>query len=96
MNLKKEVPDLDGGKISIEALLKEEDPIQNQIDDLVLELIRARKYVKITQMQLSDSTGIPQATISRVESFRSIPTLQILLKLSNALGLSLSFRSGGI
>jgi len=87
---------LNGSRISIEALLNEEDPIQSQIDDLVLELIRTRKRVKITQMQLSDLTGIPQATISRVESFRSIPTLQVLLKLCNALGLSLSFRSGGI
>lgn len=81
-------------KISIEALLKEEDPVQDQIDDLVLELIRARKKRKVTQIQLSHSTGIPQATISRVESFRSSPTLQSLVKLANALGLTVCFQTG--
>lgn len=76
-------------KISVENSLNKEDEIQDQIDDIILELIKERKKHKITQVQLSKATGIPQATISRLESFNSIPTLQILIKLSNALGLSL-------
>lgn len=82
-------------KISVESYLKKEDVIQDQIDDIILELIKERKKNKITQVQLSKSTGIPQATISRLESFNSIPTLQILIKISNALGLSLSLKSFG-
>lgn len=76
-------------KISVERFLNEENTIQNQIDDIILELIKERKKHKITQVQLSKKTGIPQATISRLESFNSIPTLQILLRIANALGLSL-------
>lgn len=82
-------------KISVESYLKKEDVIQDQIDDIILELIKERKKNKITQVQLSKSTGIPQATISRLESFNSIPTLQILIKISNALGLSLFLKSFG-
>lgn len=77
---------------SVESFLKKDDLIQDQIDDIILELIKERKKNKITQIQLSKSTGIPQATISRLESFNSIPTLQILIKLANALGLSLQLK----
>ena len=83
--------------LSIGNLLGSDTSIQDQIDDLIFELIRERKRHRITQVELSNLTGIPQATISRLESFKSIPTLQVLIKLSNALGLSLSLgkqRSG--
>lgn len=82
-------------KISVENFLKKEDVIQDQIDDIILELIKARKKKRITQVELSKITGIPQATISRLESFNSIPTLQILLKISNTLGLSLFLKQIG-
>lgn len=82
-------------KISVENFLKKENVIQDQIDDIILELIKARKKKRITQVELSKITGIPQATISRLESFNSIPTLQILLKISNTLGLSLFLKQIG-
>lgn len=76
-------------KISVERFLDKEDIIQDQIDDIILELIKERKKNRITQVELSKITGIPQTTISRLESFNCIPTLQVLLRISNALGLSL-------
>lgn len=76
-------------KISIEELLVKDNPIQDQIDDIIYELVRARKQKKITQIQLSKESGIPQTTISRMESLASIPTLQVLIKIANVLGLSL-------
>lgn len=81
--------------LSIGNLLGSDTSIQDQIDDLIFELIRERKRHRITQVELSNLTGIPQATISRLESFKSIPTLQVLIKLSNALGLSLSLGKQG-
>lgn len=77
-------------KISIESMLENDDDVQNQIDDIIVSLIKERKKKKLTQAQLSEVTGIPQATISRLESFASTPTLQVLIRLSNALGLYLS------
>ena len=76
-------------RISVGTFFENEDIIQDQIDDIISELIKERKKKKLTQVQLSMKTGIPQATISRLESFSSIPTLQILLKIANALELSL-------
>lgn len=69
--------------------IRKTDIIQDQIDDIVLELIKARKRSMITQTELSVRANVPQTTISRIESLRTIPTLQMVLKLSNALGLSL-------
>lgn len=80
---------------SIEGNINSVDVIQDQIDDIILELIKERKKKKITQMELSKATGIPQATISRLESFNSIPTLQVLIKLSNALNLYILLRQMG-
>lgn len=81
--------------ISVENLLSREDKIQDQIDDIILELIKERKKKKMTQIQLSKETGIPQATISRLESFNSVPTLQVLISVSNSLGFSLSLKCIG-
>ncbi|MBP3554252.1 MAG: helix-turn-helix transcriptional regulator [Clostridia bacterium] len=75
--------------IKTEDYLKTENLIQDQIDDIILALLKERKRKKITQTELSALTDIPQTTISRIESFASIPTLQILLKIANALGLNL-------
>jgi transcriptional regulator with XRE-family HTH domain len=58
-------------------------------------LIRDRKKQKITQTELSKMTGVPQATISRLETFATVPTLYIILKLSNALNMKISFDRGG-
>ncbi len=76
---------------SIGELLGKDLVVQDQIDDLILEMIRERKRKKMSQVELSALTGIPQATISRLESFRTIPTLPILISLSNALGMFLIF-----
>jgi predicted transcriptional regulator len=82
-------------KISIEKCLNKDDNIQDQIDDIIFLLIRERKKQKITQTELSKMTGVPQATISRLETFATVPTLYIILKLSNALNMKISFDRGG-
>ena len=76
--------------VSFEESLKSISFVQDQIDDLIFDLIKERKKQKKTQINLSHETGIPQATISRIESFSCNPSLQVLIKLSNALGLTLS------
>lgn len=75
--------------MTMEDYLNTQDVIQDQIDDLIFELIKARKKNKITQIKLSQMTGIPQTTISRIESLNTIPTLPILMKIINALNFSL-------
>lgn len=91
----KEVTTMSINKISIDKLLNSTDIIQDQIDDIILEIIKERKKKNLSQSQLSQITGIPQATISRLESFNSIPTLQNLIKILNALELSLFLKQNG-
>lgn len=80
----------------IELELAKADPIQDQIDDIIIELIRIRKKTNLTQIELSKLSGIPQTTISRIEAFRTNPSLQVLLKLFNALGFTLLVKRSDI
>lgn len=66
------------------------DNISEAIEALVLELYKKRKLSRLTQIDLSKKTGIPQATISRAESFNGEPTLDTLVKIADALGMNLS------
>ncbi len=79
------------GKTTIEDYLNKNDVIQDQIDDLIFHLMKTRKMSKITQVKLSQMSGVPQTTISRIESFSTVPTLQVLIKMANAMNLSLVF-----
>lgn len=79
-------------RLSIGNIIESDTTTQDMIDDLIFELIRERKKRKITQVELSEATGISQVTISRLESLRSIPTLPILITLASALGLSLTLK----
>lgn len=66
------------------------DNIREAIEALVLELYKMRKLSRLTQIDLSKKTGLPQATISRVESFNGEPTLDTLVKIADAFGMNLS------
>ena len=45
-----------------------------------------RKGKRLTQVELSKLTGIPQPNITRFESDKSNPTLEMLVKMAAALG----------
>lgn len=79
--------------MTVKDYLNTKDVIQDQIDDLIFHLIKTRKKNKVTQIKLSQMSGVPQTTISRIESFSTVPTLSVLLKIANALELSLIFDS---
>jgi UDP-N-acetylglucosamine 1-carboxyvinyltransferase len=53
------------------------------------EIRDARKRVGITQVQLSEATGIDQASISRMENGRQGITLEYLKRIARALGVNL-------
>lgn len=76
-------------KSMIESELTKVDHIQDQIDDMVVELIKLRKKSKLSQIELSKISGVPQTTISRIETFRTTPDIHSLLKLFNAIGFTI-------
>ena len=68
-------------KAEYEALQPEYDIIQAMID--------ARNQKGLTQRELSERTGITQADISRIESGTRNPSLSMVKRLANGLGMRL-------
>lgn len=63
--------------------------------DIVISMVRQLKMTRldksITQEVLSKMSGVSQGTISRIEKMQMIPTIDTLIKMSDALGLELMF-----
>lgn len=57
--------------------------------DLIQAMIEARISQNITQKELSKITGITQADISRIETGTRNPSLNMLNRLANGLGMKL-------
>lgn len=57
--------------------------------ELISSLIDARKLDHVTQKQLADATGIAQSDISKIENGSGNPTIKILKRLADGLGMNL-------
>ncbi|MBR4831126.1 MAG: helix-turn-helix transcriptional regulator [Butyrivibrio sp.] len=57
--------------------------------DLIQAMIDARKDQNLTQKDLSEKTGITQADISRIENGTRNPSLSMLKRLADGLGMQL-------
>lgn len=56
---------------------------------IIQAVIDARKANHITQKELSERTGIAQSDISKLENGNSNPTLKMLQRLADGLGMTL-------
>lgn len=54
---------------------------------LIEQLISYRKSRKITQADISESTGIQRPNISRLESGKYNPTLDMIVRVADSIGL---------
>ena len=54
---------------------------------LIEQLISYRKSKKITQADISESTGIQRPNISRLESGKYNPTLDMIVRVADSIGL---------
>ncbi len=71
------------------SLVKEEyDAIQPEYD-IIQAMINARNDQKMTQKELSVKTGITQADISRIENGTRNPSLTMMKRLAEGLGMQL-------
>ena len=57
---------------------------------IISELIRARKELGISQKQLEELSGVKQPVIARIETRKSTPQLDTLLKILASLGKTLA------
>ena len=57
--------------------------------DLVAELVAARKKKGLSQAELAERAGLPQSTVGRIEARLVSPNLETLNKILPVLGLRL-------
>lgn len=63
--------------------------MDNEIDLLIEKLVAYRKEKKYTQRALAYACKIPQSTLARIETGKTIPQMDTLLKLTKQLDLDL-------
>ena len=57
--------------------------------NLIRAMVDAREAVNITQKELSERTGISQAEISRIENGNRNPSIRLLQRLAEGMGMTL-------
>ncbi len=55
---------------------------------VIRAMIEARKSMQLTQQQLADRTGIDRADISKLENGNANPSLKMLKRLANGMGMT--------
>lgn len=67
---------------------KEYEAIQSELD-VIRAMVDARNSVNMTQKELSERTGISQADISKIENGTRNPSLNLLKRLAEGMGMTL-------
>lgn len=83
-------------KNHVQALDDENKLLLEEIDELttiVSTMIDKRNALGISQRDLAAFCGLPQSSIARIESGRTAPKLDTLLKIMHPLGLKLKLVS---
>jgi DNA-binding XRE family transcriptional regulator len=84
--------------ISLETVKKslmEDDQFKTEYDklkpryDAIAQIIKARQELRITQAELAQRVGTQKSNISRLESGNYNPSLDFLIRVSDALGKNL-------
>ena len=68
---------------------KSDIEIIEELTSLISSIIAKRNELGMSQRDLAAECGLPQSSVARVESFKTIPKLDTLLKLMRPLGLKL-------
>lgn len=63
---------------------------EKKIMEIVYIITQERKNQKLSQDELAAKAHLAKNTISRIETFVSVPTLSALLKISDALNLDIT------
>ena len=78
--------DIDGTEILIEVQQKD---VRNH---LIEQYVKCRKEKKMTQEQLAQRTGISRPNISRFESGNYNPSLEMMVRIAEALEMNLNIK----
>lgn len=80
-------------KTHVKAIDEENKQQMEEIEEMTMiigAVIEQRKALGMSQRDLASLCGIPQSSVARIESFKTTPNLDTLLKILQPLGLKLS------
>ena len=60
------------------------------LSSIISAMIRQRNTLGISQRELAAMCGMPQSSVARIESFKTTPNLDTILKIMQPLGLTLA------
>lgn len=66
--------------------------INKQISNIIVKIIEKRLFLKMSQRELAKKTCIKQPMIARIEKLESIPRLDTLIKILDALDLNICLK----
>lgn len=75
---------------SIDSPNKKEMEEIEELSSIISAIIMQRNELGISQRELAELCGIPQSSVARIESLKTIPKLSTLLKIMQPLGLKLT------
>lgn len=72
---------------SIDTNAKNDIEEIEDVASIICVIIKRRTELGITQRELASLCDIPQSTIGRIESFKTVPNLETVIKIMQPLGL---------
>ena len=87
-NVMKTFNDMLEKQLKDEEFRKEYEAIQSEMD-IIKALVDARNSLNLTQKELAERTGINQADISKIENGTRNPSLNLLKRLADGMGMVL-------
>ena len=62
----------------------------DEVAFIVTAMVQQRNALGLSQRDLAEMCGMPQSSVARIESYKTTPNLDTLLKIFQQLGLKLS------
>ena len=62
------------------------------LSQIVKAMVEQRNALGLSQRELAALCGIPQSSVARIESFKTVPNLDTLLKIFQQLGLRMKMK----
>lgn len=69
-----------------------EKKVISEMARLVVDIIKRRKALGLTQSEVAQRAGITQAQVARLETSSSVPSMETVIKVAIALDLTVDFK----
>ncbi|WP_342416260.1 helix-turn-helix transcriptional regulator [Paenibacillus sp. FSL R10-2782] len=69
-----------------------EKKVISEMARMVNAIVKRRKELGLTQREVAERAGVTQAQIARLETSTSVPSIETVIKVGMALGLTVGFK----